>query len=82
VPVTRRKLPAVETADKPVLTPIPFPNQRQLTVRQAAVYLACSVWAVRDLLRREELRKIKLGKKFLIDRMDLDRFIERMKTAA
>ena len=83
MPVTRRKLqtPVVPDNSKPLVFPS-FPNQRLLNVRQAALYLACSVWAVRDLLRRKELPKIKLGKKFLIDRVELDRYIERMKGAA
>jgi excisionase family DNA binding protein len=59
-----------------------FPQQRLLRIPQAAVYLGCSVWAVRDLLRRKEIARIKLGKKFLIDRPDLDKYIERQKPVA
>jgi excisionase family DNA binding protein len=78
MPVKRRKLaPATEPS-----APVTFPAQRLLRVPQAAAYLNCSVWAVRDLLRRAKLGKIRLGKKFLIDRLDLDRFIEQEKMAA
>ncbi len=83
MPVVRRKLQAVEAPATPGssnLLPLPsFPNQRLLTVRQAAVYLGCSVWAVRDLIHRKQIHKIRLGKKHLLDRIELDRYIERAK---
>jgi excisionase family DNA binding protein len=85
VPVLRRKLQAVEIPAKPeggtiaTFVPPSFPNQRLLTVRQAAVYLGCSVWAVRDLIHRKQIPKIRLGKKHLLDRIELDGCIERLK---
>jgi len=82
VPVLRRKLQAVEIPATPGssnLLPPTFPNQRLLNVRQAAVYLGCSVWAVRDLIHRKQIPKIRLGKKHLLDRIELDGCIERLK---
>lgn len=77
MPVKRRKLAVVEPPAEP-----PTVAQRLYRIPQAAAYLNCSVWAVRDLLRRKAVPKIKLGKKFLVDRSDLDRWIEREKAAA
>jgi excisionase family DNA binding protein len=50
---------------------------RLFTIKQAAQYLSCAVWQVRTLLWSKEIPHIKLGKKFLIDRDDLDSFIDR-----
>ena len=50
---------------------------RLLTIKQAAQYLSCAVWQVRTLLWSKEIPHLKLGKKFLIDRDDLDSFIDR-----
>ena len=84
MPVKRRKLQLNTPAAVPAVEPlnvIPFPDQRLLALPQAATYLACSVWFIRDLLRRNLLRKIKQGKKFVIDRADLNSYIERAKAA-
>jgi hypothetical protein len=72
---------------------IPVSNQRLLSLREAAAYLACSYWSVRDWclagllptvtlppLRRRagEAPRTSL-RRVLIDRADLDAFIERHK---
>jgi excisionase family DNA binding protein len=54
---------------------------RLLTIKQAAVYLSCAVWQIRTLLWSKEIAHIKLGKKFLIDRNDLDSYIDRRLSA-
>ena len=83
MPVIRRKLyssapPAVSAGSA---APVSFPTQRLLRIPQAAQYLGASVWSVRDLLRRKELIKIRLGRKFLIDIADLDAWILSAKRA-
>jgi excisionase family DNA binding protein len=50
---------------------------RLFTIKQAAQYLSCAVWQVRTLCWAKEIPHIKLGKKFLIDKDDLDSFIDR-----
>ena len=66
--------------------PQPKPDRsvepRLLTVSAAAAYLSCAVWAVRVLLWKKEIPFIRLGKRFLIDRADLDDFVERRKESA
>jgi excisionase family DNA binding protein len=51
-------------------------------VSAAAAYLSWAVWAVRVLLWKKEIPFIRLGKRFLIDRADLDDFVERRKESA
>jgi len=71
-----RKAP-VASAAKPSLTSTPPPiTPRLVTIKQAAAYCSCSVWAIRQVIWSKELRACKIGNRFLIDRGDLDRFID------
>lgn len=54
---------------------------RLLTVKQAAVYLGTCVYQVRQLGYSKQLPHIKLGKRFLIDRADLDALVAKLKAA-
>lgn len=56
-------------------------DQRWLSVFQAADYLGCSPQTIRAILHRGELRASTLvsGGPYLIDRVELDRFLERHK---
>jgi excisionase family DNA binding protein len=49
---------------------------RLLTIKQAAVYASATVSAIRQLLWSHTLPHVTIGKRFLIDRGDLDRFID------
>jgi excisionase family DNA binding protein len=55
---------------------------RALDVKQAAKYLGVTVWLIRNLIWRGELPAILAGKKFIVDRHDLDLWLERQKGAA
>jgi excisionase family DNA binding protein len=59
----------IELADRP----------RLLTVKDAAAYLSCTVWCIRSLIWSRKIPYLKLGKRFLIDRADLDSFVEQEK---
>jgi excisionase family DNA binding protein len=62
---------------KPSLTATPLPiTLRLVTIKQAAAYCSCSVWAIRDVIWSRELRACMIGRRYLIDRGDLDRFID------
>lgn len=52
---------------------------RLISIKAAAAYLSCSIWAVRTLIWNSELPNLKIGNKFLFDVRDLDAFIERRK---
>ena len=58
----------------------PIERPRLLTVKDAAAYLSCTIWCVRSLIWSRKIPYLKLGKRFLIDRADLDKFIEREKS--
>jgi excisionase family DNA binding protein len=51
--------------------------RRWLTVHQAADYVNCRPRTVRELIWSGELRRAKVGKKFLIDVADLDLLVTR-----
>ncbi len=57
-------------------------NPRCLTIKQAALYLGCTVWAVRELLWKGEIPFLRVGKRQVIDIRDLDAFIDARKSYA
>ena len=71
---SRKAVPVV-----PAETPV---TPRLLTLRQAADYLNCAFWAIRTMVTTGELKKIPIGRRFCIDRSDLDTWIEQKKRAA
>lgn len=53
---------------------------RLLNIQQAATYLGCAVWTLRDLEWRGELLAVRnLGRRLLFDVRDLDRLVEQKK---
>jgi excisionase family DNA binding protein len=52
---------------------------RLLSQQEAAHYLGISYWTVRDLVFRREIPFIKIGRRVLIDRLDLDAYLDRSK---
>jgi excisionase family DNA binding protein len=56
-------------------------EQRLLRIPQAARYLNRSVWMVRQMIATGELRTVGKRKPFVIDRRDLDDYIDRAKAA-
>ena len=52
---------------------------RLLTLPEAARYLGCTVWAVRELIWKGELHYTRFGKRFQVDLRDLDLLIDREK---
>ena len=58
----------------------PGPSEpRLLGVREAATYLGSTVWAIRTLVWEEQIPHIRIGKRLLIDRVDLDNFVDQHK---
>lgn len=68
------------------MTPIPScpepigshhdPGPRLLTLSEAARYLQLSPWTVRELIRRSALPRVRISRKILLDRQDLDALID------
>lgn len=54
---------------------------RLISIKAAAAYLSCTIWAVRTLVWNREVASLKIGNRILFDRKDLDAFIESQKTA-
>lgn len=50
--------------------------KRLLTLQEAASYLGLSPWTVRELQWKGRLPRVRLSRKLLFDREDLDRLIE------
>lgn len=54
-------------------------EQRWLSVSDAADYLSVRPYTIRDLVWRGELPYVRLGKRFVFDRADLDKLAESRK---
>jgi excisionase family DNA binding protein len=52
---------------------------RGLNQRQAAVYLGCKYWAIRELCWKGELKPVRIGKTDILDVRDLDAWFEKEK---
>lgn len=57
---------------------ITIPN-RLLTLPEAAQYLGCTIWSVRELIWKGQLPYTRFGKRFQVDRQDLDELVDREK---
>ena len=55
------------------------PVPRLLSQQEAAVYLGISYWTLRDLTFRGEVPHVKIGRRILVDRLDLDAYLDRVK---
>jgi excisionase family DNA binding protein len=62
------------TANEGILIP-----HRLLTLPEAAQYLGCTIWSVRELIWKGQLPYTRFGKRFQVDRQDLDELVDREK---
>jgi len=53
--------------------------QRLLTLPEAAHYLGCTLWSIRELIWKGQLPYTRFGKRFQVDVRDLDALVEREK---
>jgi len=64
---------------KPATPVVAISGPRLLSVKDAATYLGAHLWAIRQMVRNRELPYVQIGRKHLIDKVDLDKFIEKNK---
>lgn len=67
---------------KSVIPAEPSVTPRLLTMQDAAKYLSCAYWGLRRMVMAGEIPKIPIGRRYCIDRLDLDKWIEKRKVAA
>jgi hypothetical protein len=65
------------SASRPV-----FVVPRLLRVQDAAKYLSTTTWQIETLLRDKIVPSFVLGKRRVVDRLELDRYVERRNTEA
>jgi excisionase family DNA binding protein len=56
-----------------------MPTPRLMTLAQAAAYLSMSIWAVRELVWKGTLRAVRINRRVMLDRRDVDHLIDRAK---
>jgi excisionase family DNA binding protein len=62
---------------------IPVVEPRLLDVKGAACYLGTTIWQMRTLVWSKKIRHVRIGKRILFDRADLDKFAdEQLRQAA
>jgi excisionase family DNA binding protein len=64
---------------KRTIDEVPIVSQRLLTLPEAAHYLGCTLWSVRELIWKGRLPYTRFGKRFQVDRRDLDELVDREK---
>ena len=52
---------------------------RLLNIPDAAKYMGCTVWFVRTLIWGRQVQYLRFGKRYLLDRSDLDAYIDSQK---
>lgn len=55
---------------------------RLLRIQDAAKYLSATTWQVETLLREKVIPSFVLGKRRVVDRLELDRYVERRNAMA
>jgi excisionase family DNA binding protein len=73
--VNNQELTGQQRIDNPVRG---IPKQL-FSIKEAAVYLGRTVWAVREMLWQGKIRFVKDGKRILLDIQDMDAWIENNK---
>jgi excisionase family DNA binding protein len=59
-----------------------FVVPRLLRIQDAAKYLSATTWQIETLLREKTIPSFVLGKPRVIDRLELDRYVERRNAEA
>jgi excisionase family DNA binding protein len=54
-----------------------FVVPRLLRIQDAAKYLSATTWQIETLLREKTIPSFVLGKRRVVDRLELDRYVER-----
>jgi excisionase family DNA binding protein len=59
-----------------------FVVPRLLRIQDAAKYLSATTWQIETLLREHTIPSFVLGKRRVVDRLELDRYVERRNAEA
>jgi excisionase family DNA binding protein len=59
-----------------------FVVPRLLRIQDAAKYLSATTWQIETLLREKTIPSFVLGKRRVVDRLELDRYVERRNAEA
>ena len=55
-------------------------ERRLISQKEAAAYLGISYWTLRDLLFRGDIPHVRVKRRILVDRVDLESYIQKNKT--
>ena len=74
---TRAKQPTHREMDEPLASVPMFSAPRLMRIQDAAKYLSATTWQIETLLREGIIPSFVLGKRRVVDRLELDRYVER-----
>jgi excisionase family DNA binding protein len=82
-----RKPPTSQSTKRTSISPVPSSSTppvepRLLRISHAASYIGATPWFIRSLIWGNRIPYVTLGKRHLIDRKDLDAYVERVKVSA
>lgn len=72
--------PSVENSPSPL--PLYVVPPQLMRIQDAAKYLSATTWQIETLLRENTIPSFVLGKRRAIDRLELDRYVERRNAEA
>jgi excisionase family DNA binding protein len=78
--IRKASITRVLQEDSGALTAFVVP--RLLRIQDAAKYLSATTWKIETLLRENVIPSFVLGKRRVVDRLELDRYVERMNAEA
>jgi excisionase family DNA binding protein len=67
---------------KPPMPAVAFIGPRLMLPKSGAEYICVSVDVMRDMIKNGEIPFIRNGRRYLVDRVDLDKWIEKNKIGA
>jgi excisionase family DNA binding protein len=62
-----------------VASPETAVGPRLLNLKKSAEYLSAHPWALRQMVRTRQIPHVRIGRGYLIDRLDLDHYIVKKK---
>lgn len=64
---------------KPPMPAVPFIGPRMLSPESAAEYICVSIDVMRDMIKNGGIPFVRNGRRYTVDRCDLDRWVEKNK---
>lgn len=65
----------------PSVSTLPQVESRYCTIPEAATYIRARVWTIRTLIWQKQIPHARIGKRIVLDKRDLDNYLQSQKQA-